>query len=205
MEWHFALPPPIDHVHQPCNVTERYFQNQSLVDMHPDTNLVTCIDMHIDRPLDFQSVDVRNPQRMHLRTLFGHHHSHSTSGTLNECTYAHYSVITTGLGQSSSKAAQQTETTTLQQVTAWSSATVAIRRCNSDSMTDCIDLASASQHQCYRPRSPRSHSISVIDLAPTAWSSATVAVRRWNYDSMTDCINLALASQQTVAVRRMTR
>ena len=64
--------------------------------MHPDINLVTYIDMHIDRPLDFQSVDVRNPQRMHLRTLFGHHHSHSTSGTLNECTYAHYSVITTG-------------------------------------------------------------------------------------------------------------
>ena len=111
--------------------------------MHPDINLVTYIDMHIDRPLDFQSVDVRNPQRMHLRTLFGHHHSHSTSGTLNECTYAHYSVITTGLGQSSSKAAPQTETTTLQQVTAWSSATVAIRRWNSDSMTSCIDLASA--------------------------------------------------------------
>ena len=50
-------------------------QNQLLVDMHADTDLVTYIDMHLDRPLDFQSVDVRNP---HI-----------------ERTYAHYSVITT--------------------------------------------------------------------------------------------------------------
>ena len=29
--------------------------------------------MHIDRPLDSQSFDVRNPQRMHLHMQFGHH------------------------------------------------------------------------------------------------------------------------------------